>query len=293
MTSEAEFHTLTPESLAPARLLRSLDLAPRKRLGQNFLAGTAAIRQILLALELGPADTVVEVGAGLGTLTGFLATGAGRVVAVELDDHLEAYLSGRFADIEKVQIVHGDILDLGPADLLDPSSASYKVMGNLPYYITSAALRHILEWSPPPALLVVTVQEEVARRMTASPGEMSLLALMVQLRGSVEIVARVPAGAFVPRPKVDSAVVRVVPRACPIVSLGEEEALFRLARAGFQQKRKTLLNSLGAVVPWPKPRLEAVLAGVGVSGGSRAQELSVDDWVALTRAVESAGEAEG
>lgn len=284
MAEDRDFPTLTPEALAPAQLLRSLDLGPRKALGQNFLASKSALRRILLALDLRPGDAVVEVGAGLGTLTGFLAAQAGQVVAVELDDNLARYLAERFHGVRTVRVVPGDVLDLTPAELLSDVAQPYKVAGNLPYYITSAALRHILGWDPAPQVIVVMVQEEVARRIVARPGELSLLALMVQLRAQAEIAARVPAGAFVPRPKVDSALLRIVPDPARRPHPALEKQLFALARSAFHQKRKTLLNSLTGVVPISRQDLAQLLLDLGINPAARAQELTTDQWQALARA---------
>ncbi|MGI6208616.1 MAG: 16S rRNA (adenine(1518)-N(6)/adenine(1519)-N(6))-dimethyltransferase RsmA [Anaerolineae bacterium] len=285
MSEERDFPTLAPEALAPAQLLRTLDRGARKALGQNFLAGKSALRRILLALDLQPGDVVVEIGAGLGTLTGFLAATAREVVAVELDDDLAHYLAERFRPVGTVRLVHGDILDLTPADLLTDTGEPYKVVGNLPYYITSAAIRHVLSWEPTPQVIVVMVQEEVARRIVAKPGDLSLLALMVQLRARAEMVARVPAGAFVPRPKVDSAVVRIVPDPARRLEPEVEEHLFELARAGFQQKRKTLVNSLAGVAGMAREDLAQLLQDLGINPSARAQELSPDQWIALARAI--------
>ncbi len=286
MAGEPEFTTLFPEGLAPGRLLRSLELTARKGLGQNFLAGRAALRRVLLALDPGPDDLVVEIGAGLGTLTGFLAASAGHVVAVELDDGLADHLESQFAAVAGLRVVRGDILALGPAELGISPATPYKAVGNLPYYITSAALRHVLGWQPRPLVFVVMVQEEVARRIVAPPGDLSLLGLMVQLAGRAEMVARVPAGAFVPPPKVNSAVVRIMPRNQPLLPPEQEETLWRLARAAFQQKRKTLANSLAGALPVAKEEIGGMLASLGLSPSARAQELSVEQWMALTRSVQ-------
>lgn len=277
--SQSEFETLLPEALAPGRLMQGLGLTARKGLGQNYLTSRAALRQILLALDVTPTDTVVEIGPGLGTLTGYLARHAGPVVAIELDDQLAARLEGLRPRLPDLTLVHADVLTVGPENL--GVEVPYKVTGNLPYYITSAALRHVLSWRPTPSLVVVMVQLEVARRVVAAPGDMSLLSLMVQLAGTPNIVARVPAGAFLPKPKVDSAVLRIVPHAQPLVSPAEEEALFILARAAFGQKRKTLANSLTAV--WGRDETATRLGNVGIGRTQRPQELSVDQWLSLAR----------
>jgi 16S rRNA (adenine1518-N6/adenine1519-N6)-dimethyltransferase len=280
-----ELPTLVPAGLAPGRLLRALGLEARKGLGQNFLTSKSALQLIVRALDLAPDDTVVEVGAGLGALTGYLAACAGQVVAVELDEALEAYLREAFAGVPGFRLVHGDILELGPGDLLAHGTHEYKLVGNLPYYITSAALRHLLDWQPPPLVLVVMVQYEVAKRITARPGDMSLLALMVQLRGAADVVARVPAGAFVPAPKVDSAIVRIRPYPVPLASAAQEKRVFRLARAGFQQRRKMLLNSLSSGLSMPKAALGQALARLNIAGKARAEDLSVSQWMDLAAAL--------
>jgi 16S rRNA (adenine1518-N6/adenine1519-N6)-dimethyltransferase len=167
-------------------LLRAHGLHPRKGLGQSFLISQAALDNIVAAAELSAEDVVVEVGAGLGTLTRLLAREAGHVVAVELDRDLVEILRDELADLPSVKIVHGDILQI--SDLGVPHRG-YKVVGNLPYYITSAVLRRFLEKEPRPEIMVVTVQREVAERIVAGPGEMSLLAISVQFYGQPSIVA--------------------------------------------------------------------------------------------------------
>ncbi len=274
---------MTGESI-PA-LLRAHGLRPRKGLGQNFLVDPVAQARIVEAAELSPADAVVEVGAGLGILTKLLAAQAGQVVAVELDDALTQILRQQVAGLPNVQIIQGDVLrihDFGFPHL------GYKVVGNLPYYITSAVLRHFLSRKPRPRLLVVTVQREVAERIIARPGDMSLLAVSVQLYGEPQIVVRIPAGAFYPPPQVDSAVVRVAMYQEPVVSLAEgvsEQEFFRAVRAGFGQKRKTLRNSLKAGLAMPAAEVEAALAHAGVDPQRRAETLSLEEWAAVTNAV--------
>lgn len=288
MADRAEHATVAPETLAPSQLLRALGLEARKGLGQNFLASRSAVHHILAALAIEPGETVAEIGAGLGTLTGYLAAAASRVVAVELDDALAEHLERLFAPVAAVQVVRGDILALTPADLLGGSPVPYRVVGNLPYYVTSAALRHVLAWQPAPRRTVVMVQQEVARRIVAGPGEMSLLSLMVQLKGTPRVVARIPAGAFVPPPKVNSAVVCISPHAEPLAGEAEEEALFRLARLGFQQRRKMLVNSLSAGSGKDKAEVRTLLSACAIPESARAEDLSVPRWLALARAWEDA-----
>ena len=266
-----------------ASLLHAYDLHPRKGLGQNFLADPVALEGIVAAAELSAADTVLEIGPGLGTLTERLAAQAGRVVAVELDERLADVVRERLAGLGNVEVIHGDILDMGDLGFLGPG---YKVVANLPYYITSAVLRHLLDRTDRPRVIVVTVQREVAERIVAAPGDMSLLAVSVQFYGRPRIVARIPAGAFYPAPKVDSAVVRIDAGEQPAASLPagvSEAALFRVVRAGFGQKRKTLRNALSAGLSLPPARTEEALHAAGIDPRRRAETLSLAEWVQLAR----------
>jgi 16S rRNA (adenine1518-N6/adenine1519-N6)-dimethyltransferase len=266
-------------------LLRAHGLRPRKGLGQNFLVDPVAQARIVEAASLSPADVVVEVGAGLGFLTQLLAAEAGHVVAVELDAALAQILREQVAGLPNVQVIQDDVLRI---DDFGFPHLGYKMVGNLPYYITSAVLRHFLARKPRPGLVVVTVQREVAERIVARPGDMSLLAISVQLYGEPHIVARIPAGAFYPPPQVDSAVVRVTVGEGPTVALGagvSEGEFFRAVRAGFGQKRKTLRNSLKAGLAMPAAEVEAALARAGVDPQRRAETLSLEEWAAVTNAV--------
>ena len=266
-------------------LLRAYDLHPRKHLGQSFLMDSVALQRIVAAADLSPDDAVVEVGAGLGTLTRPLAKRAGSVMAVELDDRLVQVLREQLSDLPNAQIVHGDVLRI--SDWGFPHRG-YKVVGNLPYYITSAILRHFLEKEPRPRLMVVTVQREVAERIIAGPGEMSLLAVSVQFYGRPRIVARIRAGAFYPPPKVESAVVRIDVGERPTVVLGEgadEATFFRAARAGFGQRRKMLRNSLSAGLALPPAYVEEALTGAGVDPRRRAETLTLQEWAEVAGAI--------
>jgi 16S rRNA (adenine1518-N6/adenine1519-N6)-dimethyltransferase len=260
-------------------LLRSYGLQPKKSLGQNFLVDSAALARVAAVAEITPEDAILEIGAGLGSLTRVLARSARRVVAVELDGRLFPVLRSVLAGLSNVELVQGDILEIDPAKLaLGPA---YLVVANIPYYITSALVRHLLEAAAKPSRLVLTVQREVAERICAQAGEMSLLALSVQVYGRPLIATHIPAGAFYPRPKVDSAVVRVDLYEQPLVPANLLDDFFRLAKAGFAQKRKTLRNSLAAGLAWRTERVDAWLSAAGIDPRRRAETLSVGEWGAL------------
>jgi 16S rRNA (adenine1518-N6/adenine1519-N6)-dimethyltransferase len=267
------------------RLLREFNLQPKKGLGQNFLISEGALRRIVAAADLEPGDVVLEVGPGLGTLTRLLAQQAKRVIAVELDQRLVEILSQTLADFPNVEIVQGDILEMelgGPGDL-SGLSPGYKVVANLPYYITSAVLRHLLTAKFKPQLIVVTVQREVAQRMIASPGQMSLLSVSVQFYGRPRIVARIPAGAFYPVPKVNSAVVRIDLDESPTVAVADVDRFFEVVRAGFGQKRKQLRNALAQGLSLPASTVVEALRRAGVDEKRRAQTLSLEEWAWVTQ----------
>jgi 16S rRNA (adenine1518-N6/adenine1519-N6)-dimethyltransferase len=179
-----------------------------------------------------------------------------------------------------VHVVEGDILALDPVQLVDQQE--YVVVANIPYYITSALLRHLLEARIPPQRLILTIQREVARRICAPPGDMSLLALSVQVYGHPEIIAHIPAGAFYPPPKVDSAVIRIDLFSSPLISPSELDIFFRLIKAGFSQKRKTLRNSLSAGLHLSPPRVEAMLNDTQIDPMRRAETLDISEWHRLT-----------
>lgn len=264
----------------PRHVLQRYGLHPKKGLGQNFLVDESALRRIVAAADLTDRDSVLEIGPGLGALTRHLAAAAGRVVAVELDDRFIPVLSEQLAGLSNVELVEGDILQLDPAALV---GGPYKVVANLPYYITAAVLRHLLEAGPRPELMVLTVQLEVAQRLTAGPGDMSLLAVSVQYYGRVRQVARIKAGSFYPRPEVDSAVVRVdLDGGLSLTGL-DERHFFRLVRAGFGQKRKQLRNSLRAGLGMPAEVVEGALAAAGIDPRRRPETLSLDEWGQLAR----------
>lgn len=269
--------------------MREHGLRGDRHLGQHILVDPHAVQTIVESADLEERDLVLEVGPGPGTLTAHLAARAGEVIAVELDEHMLAPLHETLAGHKNVRIVQGDILELDLAGLV--GARPYKVVANLPYYITSAILRHLLSASHRPACLVVTVQREVADRIVGRPGRrqrhkqeqrMSLLAVSVQFYGQPRIVTRIPAGAFRPIPEVDSAVLRIDTYDPLPWGVVDEALTFDLARAGFAHSRKQLRNALRLDLPDADPVIDAALARSGIDPRRRAETLSVEEWVALS-----------
>lgn len=266
-------------------LLKKYDLRPKKGLGQNFLSDPGVLRRVVAAGGVSSSDVVLEIGPGLGSLTVILADTASQVVAIEIDERLLGPLEEVLASKENVRLVHGDILAQDIAQLMN-APQPYVVVANIPYYITSAILRHLLESSHPPQRLALTVQREVAERIVAEPPAMSLLALSVQVYGDPKIAFRIPAGAFMPRPKVDSAVVRLDVLAAPKIPASSLDLFFQLAKAGFSQRRKTLRNSLAGGMHWDKDEASGILQAADIDPMRRAETLSLDEWGRLTGAVQ-------
>jgi 16S rRNA (adenine1518-N6/adenine1519-N6)-dimethyltransferase len=278
-------HLLEPDipslpSINVSRLLRDYGIRPDKSLGQNFLQDDAALRKIISVSQIAPSDTVLEIGPGLGSLTRYLAITAKDVIAVELDDTLLPILSSIIKEYKNARVVHGDILKIPVADLI--KSNTYRVVANIPYYITSAIIRHLLGSQPRPKSIVLTVQKEVAQRICAKPGDMSLLALSVQIFGEPVIVAEIPSDAFFPAPNVDSSVIRLEIFSELVIPATQHDTFFRLAKAGFSQKRKTLRNSLSAGMAISGDDAEGLLKKSGIDPKRRAETLSIPEWANLT-----------
>lgn len=261
-------------------LLRRHGLTPRKGLGQNFLTDPATLDKLVQAAGVTREDAVLEIGPGLGSLTRHLARAARRVTAVEIDQNLIPILEQVLQPETNVRVIHADILSLDPQEIMQ--GEPYLVVANIPYYITSAILRHLLESGHRPQRLALTVQREVADRICAAPGDLSLLALSVQVYGAPHPVLRIPAGAFYPPPKVDSVTLRVDLYPEPLIPPGQLDAFFHLARAGFSQKRKTLRNALAGGLGWKTGQSEALLTLAYIDPMRRAETLSLNEWRLLT-----------
>lgn len=271
--------------LNAAALLKRYDLRAHKSLGQNFLQDPTALERIASAAEIQPTDTVLEIGPGLGSLTRYLAVAAEEVVAVELDENLLPPLKEVLTPYQNIRLVHGDILKLSPQDL--GLKENYLVVANIPYYITSAVIRHLLENNAKPRRVVLTIQKEVAQRICAEPGDMSLLALSVQVYGQPRIAAHIPAGDFFPAPNVDSAVLVIDIYASPRIRTELLDIFFRLIKAGFSQKRKTLRNSLSSGLHISPSAAAKLLARANIDPQRRAETLSIPEWEQLSQVFSS------
>ena len=251
---------------------------PKKELGQHWLKDRDILAAIADDAELLPDDTVLEIGPGLGTLTSELLRRAGRVVAVEFDPDLARKLPGQFPG-KNLTVVHEDILqfDLGALP------AGYKVVANVPYYITSKIIETLMTAENKPSLVVILVQKEVAQRVAARAGDMSILAVSAQVFAEAYLGVEVPREYFTPPPKVDSQVVVLRTREHPLVAPEDEKAFFRVVKAGFSAKRKKLRSSIAAGLAISKPAAEELLRHADINPELRAEDLSIDDWLRLAR----------
>jgi 16S rRNA (adenine1518-N6/adenine1519-N6)-dimethyltransferase len=283
------------DPLEVRRTLKREGLRASHARSQNFLADPDVLESILDLAEAAPGTRVLEIGPGLGILTGGLLEAGAVVTAVELDASLVAYLHQRFADPiagGRLRLVEGDALDQELPELVAPP---YRVIANLPYHITSPILHRLLDHPPRPERLVLMVQAEVAERIAAPPGRMSYLSVFVQYHATVRIALHVPPEAFEPAPKVSSAVIVLEPRAAGALPAEDEPALWGLVQSGFRERRKMLRNVLARQLhtgedgvtgpPVGQAAVDAALHAVGIAGDRRPQTLSVDDWLALMAAL--------
>ena len=268
-------------------MVLEFDFKPKKRLGQHFLIDEAVLERILSVAELSHGDIVVEVGPGLGTLTEGLAKRGAKVIAVELDSKLVAMLRRRLAPFPNVRIVHADILKVTPQQLLQNNLTApeldqgYKVIANLPYYITSPILRHFLEAQLQPSEMVVMVQKEVGEAIAAIPGKMSLLSARTQFYSKPAIVFYVPAASFYPPPKVDSVILRLDIYPQPPIRVSDVASFFDIVMHGFSTPRKQLRNSLARSLEMPPNQVALLLGKAGIEAKRRAETLSLEEWMEL------------
>lgn len=258
------------------------------KLGQNFLKDAAVLKRIIETAGLSMEDAVIEIGPGKGVLTEELAKHCKKIIAVELDHELIAPLKNKFKNSANVEIIEGDILKINLPEVLRSYSASwrttsYKLVANIPYYITAPIIRLFLETQYPPSEMILMVQKEVAERICGKAGEMSILAVAVQYYATPEILFEVSKNSFDPMPEVDSAVIRIKYNVSSIKYPEETKKFFRIVRAGFSAKRKTLANNLTNSLHLEKNIVEEKIIQLGLNKKIRAQELSVDDWKNLAK----------
>jgi 16S rRNA (adenine1518-N6/adenine1519-N6)-dimethyltransferase len=278
---------------ATRKLLRRYNLKAKKGLGQNFLIDSEILEAIVNAADLKREDTVIEVGPGSGILTAELAKRAGWVIAIELDAEMADVLE-KTLSYDNVVIINEDVLGTDPSEVLKgklphvpQGMQHYKVVANLPYYITSPVIRHFLEAKVKPEMMVVMVQKEVAEAILAGPGKMSLLSIGVQFYGRPSLVTIVPAASFFPAPEVDSAVIKIEVFDKPPVEVSDTEGFFRLARAGFAAPRKQSTNSLMQGLKLPREDVLKLLETAGIEPQRRAETFTLKEWAALWRAWEA------
>ncbi|PIP28130.1 MAG: ribosomal RNA small subunit methyltransferase A [Candidatus Moranbacteria bacterium CG23_combo_of_CG06-09_8_20_14_all_35_22] len=271
------------------------------KLGQNFLRDNEVLEKIIASADLKADDFVIEVGPGEGMLTKKLIENAGKILAIEVDDILANKLKKQYKDSKKIEIINADILKINLPEILKVETQQccvstgdkikYKVVANIPYYITSPIIQLFLETQFPPSEMILMVQKEVAERICVQVGQMSILAVSVQYCAKPELLFYVDKKSFFPVPKVDSAVIKITPFPSPVASTrhplprGEEEnrkKFFRIVKAGFSAKRKTLVNNLSSSLKLGKYEVEEKLKKAGIGPTQRAQELSVEDWKKLT-----------
>ena len=262
------------------KLLQHAGLKATKSLGQHFLADEKYLTVTISAAEVTPQDTIIEIGPGLGVLTCELVKKAGRVIAVEVDGRLLSFLKKQLSSYHNIELVHSDILKIDLSGLLG-GQRSYKVIANLPYYITSPVLHYFVKAVPRPSLMVVMVQKEVAEAITGSAGKMTAFGVGLHVYSRPSIVSYVPAQSFYPSPKVDSAIVRFDFLPAPAVSVTDVEDFLKFVRYGFTSPRKQLRNSLAQGLNVEPGRIDSLLNKAGIESRRRPETLDLHEWERL------------
>jgi 16S rRNA (adenine1518-N6/adenine1519-N6)-dimethyltransferase len=267
-------------------LLKKQGIRPSRRLGQNFLVDKGVLKKIVETAEPSKDDIVLEVGAGIGNLTAELAKRVKKVIAVEKDQRIIEILKELLErwNIRNVKIVKGDIRKIENWKL--KVGNCYNVVANIPYYLTSFLIRKFLEEKTPPKLMVLMVQKEVAQRIVAQPPEMSLLAVSVQFYATTKIISYISKKSFWPKPKVDSAIIKIIPARSPIqVSRLFRKRFFKVVRAGFSQPRKQLINNLSRGLGLDKKKVAVWLLKNKIKPSQRAETLNIEEWLNLTKSI--------
>lgn len=272
-------------------LINKYDINASKRYGQNFLIDERVVDRIVSGAAITKDDVVIEIGPGTGNMTTALAAAAGKVIAIEVDERLEPVLSDVLKEFDNVELVWGDVLKLDMKELIETNAKNrrVKVVSNLPYYITTPIITYLLESRLPLESITVMVQREVAERMSAAPGtkDYGALTLAVVYHSNVEYVANVPPNAFIPRPKVDSTVVKLTLSGKPDVEVMDEQLMFRLIRAAFNQRRKTFVNAIknSPELSFGREQIEEALESCGFDKNIRGETLSVRDFAGISDAL--------
>ncbi|HZX50079.1 MAG TPA: 16S rRNA (adenine(1518)-N(6)/adenine(1519)-N(6))-dimethyltransferase RsmA [Candidatus Paceibacterota bacterium] len=254
-------------------VLQKHTIKPSRGLGQNFLVEDHIVQKMVVAASIQPQDTVLEVGPGIGTLTQELAKHAKKVVAVEKDAKMVEILKGTLAEFKNVEVIHGDALKT------QVPKQTYKVVANLPYYISAPTIRKFLEAENRPQSITLIIQKEVAQRICAKPPDMSILAVSVQFYATPKIISYIKKTSFWPQPHVDSAIIHIVPRKeKPDI---DAQKFFSVVKAGFTHPRKQLLGNLSAGLKRPREHMETILRKNSIDPARRAETLSVQDWINL------------
>jgi len=272
-------------------LLNKYGTEPSKGLGQNFLIDKLVLDKIIESADIKPSDTILEVGPGIGTLTQALAEKAEKVIAIEKDktmceilkETMKAAQQGeprQGRDYKNVEIIHSDILKLNPKPY---TLYPYKIVANIPYYLTSPLIRKLLEAENPPREIVLMLQKEVAQRICAKPPRMSLLAVSVQFYADAKIISYVSKNCFWPSPKVDSAIIKIVPRPDASLRAKRSNLFFKIVKAGFSQPRKQLAGNLSKILKLDREKTTAWLLKSKINPTQRSETLSISDWQNLTK----------
>ena len=272
-------------SASAKKILKKYQIIPSKRLGQNFLIDKFALSKVISASELKPEDIVLEIGPGTGILTMELAKKARKVIAIEKDRLMLLALKETLASFQNIEVIHGDILKLSP---LSSKLKPYKVIANLPFYLTAPVIRKFLEAEIQPELMVFVVQKEVAQRICSKPPKMNLLAVSVQVYAEAKIIAYISKTSFWPQPKVDSAIIKIIPlKAAPplLLRAGLYEQFFKIVRSGFANPRKQIVNNLSRMLKLTKEETSAWLLQNNIKPTMRAEILSVEHWKALAKTI--------
>lgn len=267
--------------------LKKYKIRPSKRLGQNFLIDKKALQKIIEAANCSKNDTILEIGPGLGFLTLELAKRVKKVIAIEKDKRMCEIVKNviNVRDIRNVEIIQGDILKIQNTKY-KTLNTKYKVVANIPYYLTSPLIRKFLESKNPSQAMVLMVQKEVAQRICAQPPKMSLLSIAVQFYAETKIIDYISKKAFWPQPKVDSAIIKIIPRSSASCSARFRNKFFKIVKAGFSHPRKQLINNLSQGLNLERERIKKILLGAKINPQQRAETLSVDNWRKLVRLFE-------